>query len=91
MRGRRYRVDKENYVIHQRTAVDQPMRTFDERAVRNCAWIVPVASNAMKMLRARLYHIACEWFETRNETFWIVVPAVAVTLLMATIALLIGS
>jgi len=52
---------------------------------------VSVTSNAMKMLRARLYHIACEWFETRNETFWIAVPAIGVTLLMATIVFLTGS
>ncbi len=74
-------------MIDQRNAVDQPMWTFDERAVRNCARIVSVTSNAMKMLRARLYHIACERFETRNGTFWIVVPAIGVTLLMATIVL----
>ncbi|WP_407185186.1 hypothetical protein [Bradyrhizobium centrosematis] len=78
-------------MIDQRIAVDQPMQTVDEHAVWNYAWIASVTSNAIKMLQARSYHIAFEWPETRNETFWIVVPAIGVTLLMAAIVFMIGS
>lgn len=36
------------------------------------------------------WNIARRCFETRNETFWIVAPGIGVTMVMATIILLIG-
>ena len=89
-----------------RVVAAEPMRTFGERTVRQCGRIVFLISNPMGIRRrldlhhkqisrrpvvsALKWQIACEWVEGRNETFWIVVPAIGVTTLMVAIVLLLG-